>query len=254
MMSDRVVSIYGAPLCAISLLCIALGAARVANAAAPAASAKTAAASWSELAHWPDFTSGMWAEKYKFNGNPKPPLTEAAQARIDALPKGHESGGILCRPLGMPGMMMPGYPMAFFYTKGSIFIMSDMDDLLVRHIYMDGRQHEDPDPSWNGHSVGHWEQGTLVVDTVAINADAPLGGLPSGGSTHIIERIRLTGPDALEWHLTITNSDLLAQPWELTKTYVRHRDWEIQEASCVEGNRDGTDASGTPRVDLTPPK
>ena len=250
----QVKKVNGALLWALALLCVGLCQDRASSAGAPAAAARAGTPSWSELAHWPDFTTGMWAENYKFNGNSKPPLTAAAQAQLDALPKGHESGGILCHPLGMPGMMMPGYPMAFFFTKGSIFIMSDMDDLLVRHIYTDGRQHEDPDPSWNGHSIGHWEAGTLVIDTVAINAEAPLGGLPSGGTTHIIERIRLTAPDALEWHLTITNAEILAQPWELTKTYVRHRDWELQEASCVEGNRDGTDASGAPRVDLTPPK
>jgi hypothetical protein len=204
---------------------------------------------------WPDFTTGMWAENFSLSSfGGKPPLTEAAQQRLKNQPKDTQSGGVQCRPLGMPGMMMPGYPMAFFFTKGGIFIMSDMDDLLVRHVLTDRVEHGDPDPSWNGHSIGHWESGTLVIDTTAINEQAPLAGLPSGGKTHIVERIRLTAPDALEWKLVITNPDVLQTPWQMTKTYVRHKDWELQAASCVEGNRDAVDAQGNPIVNLTPPK
>lgn len=221
---------------------------------AAAAAAATRTDGWATIAGWPDFTTGMWAENYDPKSMPKPVLTAQAQLQLQQKPKAAEGNGARCKPLGMPGMMMPGYPMAFFFTKGALFIMSDMDDLLIRHVFLGRQDHGDPDPAWNGHSIAHWDGATLVVDTVAINPEAPLAGLPSGGHTHIVEHIRLTGPDQLEWRSVVSNPDILAQPWAFTKTYVRHRDWELQEASCVEGNRDEPDATGNAHVDLTPPK
>ena len=39
------------------------------------------------------------------------------------------------------------------------------EDLSYRQIFLDGRQlPRDPNPSWMGYSVGHWEGDTLVVD------------------------------------------------------------------------------------------
>jgi hypothetical protein len=41
-----------------------------------------------------------------------------------------------------------------------------------RRIYMDGRGHppvEEMLPRWEGHSIGHWEGDTLVVDTTRVN-------------------------------------------------------------------------------------
>lgn len=245
-----------------SVVCLAVVAMAASGAvnAADKTSASRKSDSWSVVAGWPDFMTGMWAENYSFSAggaapaSRQPPLTDAAKAQLAKRGKGAEGNGAKCLPLGMPGMMMPGYPMAFFFTRGSIFIMSDMDDLLVRRIFLNRSTHNDPDPSWNGDSVGHWEGGTLVIDTTAINEEAPLAELPSGGNTHIVERIRLTGPNALEWRLTVTNPGLLNGPWEMTKTYVRHADWELQQASCAEGNRDAPADNGASQVDLTPRK
>src|SRR5215471_8952853 len=44
------------------------------------------------------------------------------------------------------------------------------EDLTYRQIHMDGRALEtDPNPSWMGYSVGHWEGDTLVVETNGYN-------------------------------------------------------------------------------------
>jgi hypothetical protein len=64
-----------------------------------------------------------------------------------------------------------------------------------RHIYLDGRKHPSPAllvSSINGHSVGHWEGETLVVDTIGFSGG---GGTPGGGrvgkDTHLTERFKL---------------------------------------------------------------
>jgi hypothetical protein len=44
------------------------------------------------------------------------------------------------------------------------------EDLTYRQIHMDGRALEtDPNPSWMGYSVGHWDGDTLVVETNGYN-------------------------------------------------------------------------------------
>ena len=46
-----------------------------------------------------------------------------------------------------------------------------------RVIYTDGRPHpKDPDTSYLGHSIAHWEGDTLVVDVTALNDETWLGG------------------------------------------------------------------------------
>ena len=65
-----------------------------------------------------------------------------------------------------------------------------------RIIYLDGRGHpENPEPSWRGHSIGHWEGDVLVVETVhfAPHRSGNGRGLPSGAQKRLTERYRLSG-------------------------------------------------------------
>ncbi len=49
-------------------------------------------------------------------------------------------------------------------------VISDDDSPGFHQIYTDGRPHpKDPNPAWYGHSIGHWEDDTLVVDRVAFD-------------------------------------------------------------------------------------
>jgi hypothetical protein len=60
-----------------------------------------------------------------------------------------------------------------------------------RVIHTDGRQHSaDPNPTWMGESVGHWEGDTLVVDVIAMNDKTWLdtAGHVHSDALHVIER------------------------------------------------------------------
>ena len=92
----------------------------------------------------------------------------------------------------------------------------------VRHIYMDDRTHPDLSrwtPSGSGHSVGHIENGELVVDTIGITA----GGVVAGGyrtpDTHLIERF-VVSPDG--------NRLTIKYRWEDTKWYVKPHEYQYQ--------------------------
>ena len=122
------------------------------------------------------------------------------------------------------------------------------------HLYpTPGRDHpEDPDPTFHGHSIGHWEGDTLVVDTVgilpetfiAVSEDA---GVPNNGDMHIVERIHLQGADILHDDLEITAPHVLTRPWKTTRVFLRQREqeYDIVEGVCAQGNFiEGLDKNG----------
>jgi hypothetical protein len=131
-----------------------------------------------------------------------------------------------------------------------------------RRIYIDGRGHPAEDellPTFMGHSIGHWEGDTLVVDTVGTNGRArPINGyisgsvisgpdnpprLPGSDQLHLTERIRLVGGgDYLEDTITIEDPKTYRKPWTVTRYWQRRPDIDVQEYACTDNQR--PDAEG----------
>jgi hypothetical protein len=95
----------------------------------------------------------------------------------------------------------------------------------TRRIYTDGRGHPSGDdlwPTYMGHSIGHWEGDTLVVDTVGMFPGAyDMTGAPYSDKIHMVERIRLIGPNKLENVMTIDDPVMLTKPFTVRRTYTR---------------------------------
>lgn len=235
--------------------CVAVAGSPVTDAAA--ANRSGGAAGWAAVAQWPAFMGGVWGSGAGAGGPdersdlPQPRIRPEYQEQVRAAQKAYfTSGSASCDPHGIP-VDIGGQ---FFFTKDAIFLMADLDYFITRHIYMDGRGHGTPDPSYYGHSIGHWEGDTLVVDTVGFLPEVVVTmGLPGQGRTHVVERFRLTGPDRMELTLTVENPAVLLAPWTTTRTLTRHPDWEIHEAYCTQNNRE-TPVDGVERINLTPPK
>ena len=119
-----------------------------------------------------------------------------------------------------------------------------MDGNRLRRIYTDGRPHPpDPDPTFHGHSIGHWEGTTLVVDTVGVLPQVYLAvseavGIPNNGDLHVIERIHLTAADTLQDDLEIIAPHILTGPWKTSRIYFRQRarKQDIVEGVCLQGS------------------
>ena len=85
-----------------------------------------------------------------------------------------------------------------------------------RTIYMDGRPHPtDLTPTYLGHSIGHWEQDTLVIDTVGFNERAWMdrNAMPHTDRLHMIERVTRVDFDTLEYEVTIDDPGAYTRPW-----------------------------------------
>ena len=86
-----------------------------------------------------------------------------------------------------------------------------------RTIYMDGRAHPaNLSPSYRGHSVGHWEGDTLVVDTVGFNEGVWIDnlGMPTTEQLHTIERFTRTDFNTIRYEITVDDPGAYTAPWK----------------------------------------
>lgn len=241
---------------------LACGAAMLGVSGSAPAQETPRATAYQEVTQWPDW-SGVWSPGVGTGSRTTttpPKLTSEAQAIVDAFEAGKARGENLqtqaanCIPNGMPGIMRLPYPIEFVYSPGRVNILIETYSE-IRRIYVDGRPlPEDPDPFFNGHSVGHWEGDTLVVDTVGISPlVSVIPGLHATETTRFHERITRVAPDRLVDEITIIDPALFAEPYVMVQAYTLQPDWEMREYVCQENNRDGADAQGRPIMDLGDP-
>ena len=100
-----------------------------------------------------------------------------------------------CRAPSIIYSMQGPFPMEIFQGSDLIVIKMEYFDV-VRVIFMNEDSHPDDWPhSVSGHSIGHWEGDTLVVDTTHIQSATMLNnGLDHSDDMHLTERFRLS-PD-----------------------------------------------------------
>ncbi len=214
---------------------------------------------WESIAQLPDF-GGLWEVG---GGGPRgagepASLTPEYAARQAAYRAGQQRGEIEdgpsanCVPNGMPSIMTQPYPIEILFTPGKVTLVIEAY-AQWRQIFTDGREHpEDPDLTFNGHSTGHWEGDTLVVDTVGFTTDTTIGpGMGHSEKMRIAERFRVVDRDRLEVQTTITDAEALAKPWTRTTSYGRHRDWTLAEYVCQQNNRNFTTEDGKSGIDLS---
>lgn len=205
---------------------------------------------YAALEKLPDFT-GVWNPDWSllFSGTGgrtpvQPKLTPAAQKVFDAFMAKQKAEGvdqsrqISCLPPGMPGIMRQPYPIEFLFTPGRVTIYAETY-AQQRRVYTDGRPvPTDPDAFFNGNSVGHWEGDVLMIDTVGFSPLTEISsGIPHGENMRIHEKIWLESPEVMRIETTITDPDVLTEPFVQQLAFRRQKDWEIREYVCEENNR-----------------
>jgi hypothetical protein len=146
-----------------------------------------------------------------------------------------------CKPAGGARMVATAYGTDFINVpeQKRIYITQTGGPHSFRPIYMDGRQHpKDLDPSYYGHSVGHWEGDTLVVDTIGFNERAwiDLRGVPTTEQLHTIERFTRPDLDTLHYEITIDDPGAYTAVWKSGMFFRRQAGGEQFEFMCQDGN------------------
>jgi hypothetical protein len=216
--------------------------------------------SWQSIAQLPDF-SGIW-DGVGVDDGPPPPgagpavLTAAGELAREEYRAAVERGDIItgttanCLPPTPPRIMSQPYPFEFLFTPGKVTIAIETYSQM-RRVFTDGRLHpEDPDPTFMGHSIGWWEDDTLVIDTIGfVESATATNGVP-GAAMRVVERVSLIEPDLLQIVSEVHEPELLAQPIVTVQRYQRQPDWDLMEYICVQNNRDGVDEDGNPTMRL----
>ena len=107
-----------------------------------------------------------------------------------------------------------------------------------RTIYMDGRSHLAPHiRQWMGHSIGHWDGDTLVVDTTNFSAGTSFYG--ASENLHLVERYTRAAADLVMYEVTVEDPTVWGETtWtaEIPLTIADNKANQIYEAACHEGN------------------
>lgn len=116
------------------------------------------------------------------------------------------------------------------------FRFDNSGDRAVRVVHLDQKQHpKNLKPTLFGHSIGHWEGQTLVIDTVgyAPHASGVFSGIPAGTGKHTVERVALT-PDRLHlrYEVTMEDPEYLAAPATLDMLWDHRPDLDFVKVPC----------------------
>jgi hypothetical protein len=182
-----------------------------------------------------------------------------------------------CRPLPPPYILRVAR-MQMLQEKNKITILY-VQDHQVRRVRLNGSHPARPTPTPYGDSVGHYEDGTLVIDTVGIGTGPDsmidMYGTPHTDALHVIESYRFIDGEAarlaqersekeygrpntepiyvdfeykgkgLEVEFTVVDDGAFTTPWSGSVTYRRAAsDWE--EIACAENRHEYYGGKDTP--------
>jgi len=156
---------------------------------------------------------------------------------------GPEDGALpdRCLTLGLPEFgAATGSFRRIVQTPGGIAIFYDVGQGQgwQRNIIMDGRPHLPASVrQWYGDSRGHWDGDTLVIDVTNFSPKTDYQGARE--NLHLVERWRRTGPDSLEYIVTIEDPTVWTRPWTAKQEFTRQSDQDnrlYNEPRCIEGN------------------
>jgi len=149
-----------------------------------------------------------------FAGGGRFPLTDQGRAAVAAF-DARKAAYVDCIPVTAPTLML--YPVTSVVEVGKDVARLHVDWMSSeRVVYLDGRAHPtNAAPSLQGHSIGHWEGGALVVDTTQFteHKQGNSMSLPSGPRKHLVERFTLSDDHKhLKYDLVLEDPDYLAAP------------------------------------------
>ncbi|MEO8308454.1 MAG: hypothetical protein ABI616_10510 [Pseudomonadota bacterium] len=203
----------------------------------PAADAKPLAAS-------PMF-SGIWEPKTFGFMVPDAPLSKAGQDIVDRNAEAMKGGHIMqtawtsCRPGAVSTMTMPREKIVILTASDEITLLFEMPRM-VRRIRLNASHPAKLEPGYVGDSIGHWEGGTLVVDTLGFNGYAELDarGQPTSAQLHTVERFTPSADGAgIDIETTVTDPEYYSKPFVIKRAWKRSAARHPFEYDCMENPR-----------------
>jgi hypothetical protein len=153
---------------------------------------------------------------------------------------GKEHPGAYCLPSGIPEKDNIPDGLKLVQTE-DLTLMLHESRTIYRQIFTDGRKlPKDPQPTWMGYSVGHWEDDTFVVETIGQNGRTWLDmkGLPGTEAMKVTERFTRPKIGQMFIDVTIDDPTMYTKPWNARLVWRLEPDTDLIESICEENNRD----------------
>jgi hypothetical protein len=182
-------------------------------------------------------------ERLADDQNPNLTPWAAAEVRMhnELVKNGHRafSAQSRCWPGGTPGQVLFLQPVSFIQTPQEVWMIWERDHQ-VRRVYLNREHTANPKPTWFGESVGRYENGELVIDTIGF-IEHPLSfvdnlNTPHTKDLHVVERWKLTnGGNGLEATFTVEDPGAFKAPWSGVVRWQKINR-PIVEWACAENN------------------
>ena len=146
----------------------------------------------------------------------------------------------LCGPPVMPMVNSLPTPFKIVQTPKLTLVLYE-SDTVFRQIFTDGRKHpDDPQPSWLGYSVGHWQGNSLVVETVGLIPFGPLDvfGHPHSEAMRVTEQFHRRDFGHMDVQVTIDDPKIYTKPFTYTIPMYLRPDTDLLENFCTEDEKD----------------
>jgi len=145
-----------------------------------------------------------------------------------------------CLPSGMPEKEAVTSPFKIMQFPGEMVILYE-SRTIFREIFTDGRPlPKDPNPTWQGYSIGRWEGDDFVVETNGLNDKIWMdtNGHPITEAAHITEHFRRKDFGHMDIQITIDDPKAYTKPWTITENPSLLVDTDLLESVCEENNKD----------------
>lgn len=147
-----------------------------------------------------------------------------------------------CWPAGVPGYdVFSRLRPVYFLQRANEVVIINEGDQQVRHVFLNVPHSKAPKPSWYGESIGHYDNGDLLIDTIGLNDKSFVDNYltPHTTALHVVERFH-PEPDGQTLDLTLTLDDPGAfnMPWTARQVFHRRPQKIMEEAVCAENNVD----------------
>jgi len=153
-----------------------------------------------------------------------------------------------CITRGMPvSMLTRNYNVGIrvMQSPGYVVMLLEMAHE-ARIIPTDGRPNLDPTiRQYLGESRGRWEGNTLVIETLNFNGKPAMtnSGVPGAPALNpasenmrIVERLTRTGPETVDYKMTIEDPTVLTRSWSVEFPWQLNPKYDMYEYACHEGN------------------
>jgi hypothetical protein len=145
-----------------------------------------------------------------------------------------------CHPSGAARQFQTPYGVDFVQLPElqRIFIIDVGGPHTYRVVHMNERPRPDNVPTSYGHSVGHWEKDTLVVETTGYSERFWLDrtGLPHTEKLRTVERFTRTNFDTIKYEILIDDPNVYTRPWSGGYDLRWSADAEVFEYICQDNN------------------